>query len=64
MLDEAEYSDVTVAYGESDSIAFTASEEIAEPEPEPDPVPEKPASIFQKVVNVIKNIFGKLLGWR
>lgn len=64
-LDAAEYTDIAVAYGESDTAAFTASEQVAEPEP------DAPQSAFEKVVqkivntvNKVVNFFGKIFGWR
>lgn len=65
-LDEAQFTDVEVAYGESDELTFTASEQHTEPEPEPapdpeptpDPEPEQPPqNIWQKLNNFLKKLF-------
>ena len=52
-LDEASYSDKEVAYGESDSVTFTASKEATEPES---------TSILDKIISSIIKIFGKIFG--
>lgn len=52
-LDDTAYTDVDVVYGNSDTVTFTASENIAVPEP---------TNIFQKIVNTVKTFFGKLFG--
>lgn len=68
-LEEAAYSDVTVAYGESDNVTFKAvKEEVVEPtptpdpEPTPDPTPEKPGSGLSKIWNSVKSFFQKIFG--
>lgn len=71
-LADASFEDVVIAYGESDSVTFTAVEETIEEEPEenPDPIPEetpsKPGNIITNivntVVNAVKNIFKSLFG--
>ena len=54
-LEEASYSDVTVVYGESSDVAFKAVKEVvAEPEP------SQPKTIFGKIIDTFKDIFGKL----
>lgn len=54
-LNDAAYKDVDVTYGNSDTVIFTASEDITAPEP---------TNIFQKIANTVKNFFGKLFGRR
>ena len=39
-LDPANYSDVTVAYGSTENVTFTASAQTVDPQPEPEPEPE------------------------
>lgn len=54
-LDDVTYSDVEVAYGESGTVTFTASEEVVEP---------APTNIFKQIVNSIVSFFGKIFGRR
>lgn len=54
-LKDAVYEDVAIAYGESDSISFKAVKEVNE-------VPESPANIFEKIINVIKGFFKSIFG--
>ncbi|MCI6120934.1 MAG: family 20 glycosylhydrolase [Lachnospiraceae bacterium] len=56
-LKDAVYEDVEIAYGESDSISFKAVKEVNE-------VPESPANIFEKIINVIKGFFKSIFGRR
>ena len=39
-LDPANYSDVTVAYGSTENVTFTASAQTVDPQPEPEPTPD------------------------
>lgn len=54
-VDETAYADQEVAYGESDSVIFTASEKVEEPET---------TNIFNKIAASIANFFEKLFGFR
>ena len=54
-LKDAVYEDVEIAYGESDSISFKVVKEVNE-------VPESPANIFEKIINVIKGFFKSIFG--
>lgn len=56
-LKDAVYEDVEIAYGESDNISFKAVKEVNE-------VPETPANIFEKIINVIKGFFKSIFGRR
>ncbi|MGE9942103.1 sialidase family protein [Bariatricus sp. SGI.161] len=55
-LTDATYSDVEVAYGESDSLSFTATEKPSESEEGNN---NNIISIINKIWNAIKNIFSK-----
>lgn len=68
-LNDAAYSDVEVAYGESGNVTFTAAAEEPEEIPEdpiPDEIPARPGNIITNIVNTIvntvKNIFKSLFG--
>lgn len=67
LKDQAE--DVTVVYGESDTVTFSAEEIPTEPEkpeqptePEEPEQPSKPANIISAVIRLFDKIFGSLKG--
>lgn len=55
VLDEAAYTDVEVVYGESDTVSFTASEDVVEPEP---------TNIFKQIIKSVIGFIGKIFGYR
>lgn len=54
-LNDAAYTDVEVAYGQNDTVTFTASEDVVEPEP---------TNIFKQIIDSVRNFFGKIFGRR
>lgn len=54
-LNDAAYTDIEVAYGQNDTVTFTASEDVVEPEP---------ANIFKQIIDSVRNFFGKIFGRR
>ena len=69
-LTDVTYSDVEVAYGETETITFTASEKTTDPGTEPggddgtEETPEQPTNIWNQILTGIKNFFNGLFGWK
>ncbi|MGM9537039.1 MAG: family 20 glycosylhydrolase [Candidatus Onthomonas sp.] len=68
VLGEQDYSETTVAYGETEELTFTASEEVVEPEPEPEPAPDpepepEPEQPAQSILQKLSSFLKKLIGW-
>lgn len=62
-LKDASYSDVKVAYGETEEVTFKASvketdnEEETEPEEKPEEKPEQPSNVLDQIIKNIKDFF-------
>lgn len=67
-VDISAAADVTVPYGETQTVTFTAVQDKPEPTPEPTPEPEPQPnpgqSIITGIINTIKNIFNGIFGRR
>ena len=63
-LKDASYSDVEVAYGETEDVTFKASviETDNEEETEPEEKPEQPSNILNQIIKNIKDFFKGLFG--
>ena len=71
-VDISAAADVTVPYGETQTVTFTAVQDKPEPTPEPTPEPEPQPNPGQSIIsgiintikNTIKNIFNGIFGRR
>ena len=63
-VDISAAADVTVPYGETRTVTFTAVQDKPEPTPEPEPQPNPGQSIITGIINTIKNIFNGIFGRR